>query len=54
MAHLLECKVCGALYPRLIYYNNTDMCEECFLYRREEEAREMFEDESFDWYETED
>ena len=54
MARLLECQSCGTYTDRLINYHGKDICEECFVEHKTEEARDQFNDESFDWYEIED
>lgn len=52
--HLLSCGFCGANVDRLINYYDADICKECFLEKKQDEAIDQFEDESFDWYDYDD
>ena len=52
--HLLQCDVCGNYVERLINCDEQEICKECFLERKQDEAIDQFEDESYDWYEYED
>lgn len=54
MANLLECQRCGQLWPRLICYDDQDICCECFYEKKLEEAKDIFNEESFSWLETDD
>lgn len=54
MAKFLKCQNCGQYWPRLITYDGQDICCECFYDKKLEEAKDIFNEESFDWYETDD
>ena len=51
MTRLLKCQKCGDFTDRLINYDDHDICLDCFVEKREEEAIDVFNDQSFDWYE---
>lgn len=54
LLNLLECQKCGQLWPRLINYDDQDICCECFFEKKLEEAKDTFNEESFSWLETDD
>ena len=52
--HLLQCDWCGQSVDKVITYDDINLCKECFLEKKQDEAIDQFEDESVDWYEYED